>query len=195
MNILTKIKPQVIVFDCDGPLNTFDEEFLEITRPITTQEELLALGDWDIFKLLSRDELNYGFKILAEAGFWGNLKPKQSAQTMIEELRREGHTILFCTAPWEGCKDWDNVRRDWLKKHFNAKGREDVVITSAKEFVWGDVFVDDKPANIIKWNARWMSKGSKSFLYETLSNKHDKTAVELWPRVRVIDGKWEVVTK
>jgi len=187
--------PQVILLDCDGPLNMFDEHFLKIARPHTTQQELLNLGDWDYFKLLSRDETAEAFRALSKSEFWETIPPRPSAIATVNELRDRGHTIVFCTAPWEGCKTWEHIRRNWLKKHFNAKGKEDIIITAAKEFVYGDIFIDDKPENVLKWNKRWISKGCKSFLFETLSNKNDATAVDLYPRISVIDGKWEAIVK
>jgi len=188
-------EPRTIIFDCDGPLNMFDEHFLKIARPHTTQQELLDLGDWDYFKLLSREETAEAFRVLATDEYWETIPPRPSAIATVGELRNKGHNIIFCTAPWEGCKKWDHIRRKWLKKHFDAKGKEDIIITAAKEYVCGDFFIDDKPENVLKWNKRWLSKGFKSFLFETLSNKNDRSAKDLWPRIRVIDGKWEIVSK
>lgn len=166
---------RVIQLDCDGPCAAFDRACLDIVRPGTTEQELIDNGDWDIFLLLDEKQLNHAFEVLKEPEFWRNLPVKKAAQRMVEHFRREGDRVIFCTSPWDDCQSWRAARRDWLKEHFEIEGRKDLIVTSAKDTCWGNIFIDDKPANVEAWQEHWNKLGlgniSKAWLFDTPSNK------------------------
>lgn len=186
-------KSKIILLDVDSVLNSFDKEILDLVRPETTIKEMEDLKDWDIFKLLNEKQLLEMHKILEDSDFWQNLKPKKISQDMVEAMRSDGEKVIFCTSPWAYCRSWSWVRRWWLERHFKAKGREDIIITGAKDLIFGDVFIDDKPDNVINWRKRWAKKGGKGLLFETNTNKYDPKAKDLWPRIRESEKEWNFV--
>lgn len=182
---------KIILLDCDGPLTAFDEQILALVRPGTTKEELEALKDWDVFLLLDEKQLKECHKILKDPKFWKHQIPRELSQKMVESARKEGNEIVFVTSPWEGCREWDITRREWLKKHFDAKGRDDVIITAKKDLVYGNAFIDDKPSNVLDWKKRWGPKGGYGLLYETHTNKF----TDIYPRVvaDIEKGDWRFI--
>ncbi|KKQ97252.1 MAG: hypothetical protein UT24_C0050G0007 [Candidatus Woesebacteria bacterium GW2011_GWB1_39_12] len=184
----------IIILDVDEVLNSFGQQLADVIRPGITSAEIESLKNWDIFLLFNEEEMKQVHKLLSEVDFWANLLPRETSQKTVDQLRSEGHEIIFCTAPWPYCFGWETTRRDWLKKHYNADGREDLIITSRKDLVYGDMFVDDKPESVTKWQNRWCTYDTfncHGFLYETPSNSFS----DVWPRVRVINEQWELVKK
>lgn len=72
------------------------------------------------------------------------------AEDGVEAIREAGHEIYWVTTPWSPCKEWGQVRRDWLKRHFQVDPK-DVVITGSKFLIDGDVFIDDRIDNVLQW--------------------------------------------
>jgi len=184
-------KNKIIVLDVDGPLTAFDEQILELVRPGTTFQELEDLRDWDVFKILNEEQLIETHNILEDVQFWYNLKPRDLSQKIVNVMREDDNEVIFCTAPWTGCKEWDLARREWLIKHFGAKGREDIIITARKDVIYGDLFIDDKPSNVLEWKRRWTPHKCYGLLYETHTNKFEN----IWPRVRAKENDWEFIKK
>ena len=182
---------KIILLDCDGPLTAFDEEILSLVRPHTTKDELESLKNWDFFVIFNELELKKSETILNDPIFWRNQKPRDLSQKMVSDIRNEGHKIIFCTSPWESCREWEFTRRHWLKEHFGANGKNDVVITAKKELIFGHVFIDDKPDHIYSWKKQWDWTGGYSLLYETPSNKF----TDCYPRIRVENGEWNFIKK
>jgi len=186
---------KIIIFDVDGPLYPTDEETLKIIKSSLTVEQMEAHAKWDFFSILTPEEKKSLEELWEDPLFWLNLSPRLASQKSIEEARKEGHTILFATSPRESCKGWDWARSTSLKKHYGAKGREDIIITAAKEYIYGHVFIDDKPANIKVWNKRWESTNNFGLMFETNFNKYDPDAADLWPRVEIKDGNWDFIKR
>ncbi len=192
---LKKGNHSIIVFDVDGPLTAFDEEVFKIIKPEITQKDILNNCQWDCFSLLNKEETIKTYKLLEDPLFWLNLPPKELSQEKIELVRKLGYRVLFCTSPWSNCKEWCFTRTNWLKKHFGASGRDDIIITGAKKYIYGDIFVDDKPSNTQEWSTMWrLDKRLKceAFLYETLANKNDPIAIGL-NRIVSNNKNWNIL--
>lgn len=186
---MSKLEPDVTLLDVDGPCALFDLTILHAVNPKITIQDMRELNDWDVFKLFTKEEMKQCEKLLEDPQFWMNLPVNQPALRAVERIRQLGGRVVFLTSPWDGCKEWDHTRRSWLKKNFGAKGREDVIITSAKDLVYGELFIDDKLANIEAWHRRWGQDGRKGVLFETNTNFMS----EWYPRIVVKDDKWKIL--
>lgn len=62
-------------------------------------------------------------------------------------LRNAGHEIIVVTSAYESCRSWESVRREWLLRNFGIPCH-DVIVTSRKDLVHGDLLIDDKPAHV-----------------------------------------------
>ncbi len=185
------LETNVLLLDCDGPCACFDLTICKAVNPNLTIDDLRKLNDWDCFKLFNEEEMKTCLKILEDPQFWADLPVNEPAQKAVEAFRKTDIKVVFLTAPWTGCKEWDSVRRNWLKKHFEVDGRKDVIITSGKELVIGDVFIDDKLENIQNWDKQWGRFGKTSLLFETNTNFMS----DWYPRIQVVNDKWAISMK
>lgn len=182
---------QITLLDVDGPCALFDLTTIKAVNPNITEQNMRELDDWDIFKLFNPEELKRCYKLLEDPQFWMSLPANEPAQRAVSKIREIGGKVVFVTSPWDGCKEWDYTRRLWLKKHFDAKGREDVIITSAKDLVYGELFIDDKLTTVQAWSARWKKNGKQAVLFETNTNFKS----DWFPRIIVQDNKWKISEK
>ena len=181
-------KEEIILLDCDGPCADFDSAIIKAVNANITEQTLNEFGEWDIFKLFSEMEMIEVRKILKDSSFWANLVPNEHALKAVEKMRSLGAKVVFLTAPYSDCLEWEHTRRNWIKKHFGAKDSE-VIVTSAKEYVYGDIFIEDRLAFLTPWLIRWGSKKKKAIMFETPTNRNSNW----YPRVVVKDGNWKIL--
>ncbi len=84
-----------------------------------------------------------------QEGFVWGMKPLPGAREAVKNLR-EIATVVCVTSPWRGAKLWTHERTEWLIHHFGFQ-EEDIIPTSGKHHVGGDVLVDDRVSNVVKW--------------------------------------------
>lgn len=192
---------EIILFDVDGVCAQFDQGIIKIIKPDWSIQEMeqrvKTLGDWDIFKLFSEEEMKQVHTVLKDPIFWEKLDPLPAAQWGYDKLKSQGFDIVFLTSSWDGCKEWCGTRKQWLKKHFDASP-ENVVISRRKDLHFGHMFIDDNPAHIRKWTERWKpffgeeDRTPRSILCETWSNQGDSW----FPRIITTEeNKWKIVIK
>ncbi len=105
------------------------------------------IKDWDMQKAypeLSKEQI---YAPLLEESLWESVEPLPGAAHYIKKLMDEGHDIVIVTA-----SHYDSIRmkmRNVLLRHFPFVPYENVIITSRKQMVMGDVLVDDYPGNLI----------------------------------------------
>ena len=171
MTNIVKNKKRYLV-DVDDVLSDFLSSLLKESGSKLTREDI---DDWDCFSLMEPEARDLALnKILSDSEFWRNLPLIPHAQTVIEDLRRRG-TVLFVTAPWADrtvgwkCDGWGYARAHWLREHFNTS-YEDIIIAYSKQYVKGDVFIDNRYKNVINWD-RENTLGA-SYLMREPSNRH-----------------------
>lgn len=163
------------LIDVDGVCAEFSDHLLTLCGSNVRKE---AIRKWDIFWYLTDDQANLAHEILEDPIFWATQVPIAGAQAGIEELRRHGE-VVFVTAPWWSCKEWEHVRRIWLQRHF-AAGRREIISSPRKDIVAGRGFLDDKPDHVRGWDA--FHEDSHAVLFDSHSNVDEK-----WPH----RFKWE----
>lgn len=136
-------------------------------------DEILAAVEWAAY------ESDY---------FYATLPVIPGTQEAVARARRLGHQVFFVTSPISTMPTWAFTRTEWLKKHFEAKD-EEIVITKSKHVVYGDVLVDDKPKNVLKWVESWRDTSSRGFLLKKPYNK-DGWDCDLY---RKIDSLSEII--
>jgi 5'(3')-deoxyribonucleotidase len=103
---------------------------------------------WDVLDELTKEQKKEALLAMSTEEFWRGLPVMDGAKKGVRHLRNFGHQIVWVTSPWESCSGWERARRAWIREHF---GDDDIVITSSKGHVQGDVFIDDKPKNVREW--------------------------------------------
>ena len=148
--------------DVDGVLAMFAEAVVEAVniRLRDRGERLRSVEEitsWDISKCLDIPS-EWVYQEAGLCGFCDNLKVYPGAKEGIEKLRETGH-VYFVTSPIWSSRYWMYERVQWLVRNFDARA-SDVIQTSQKQLVRGDVLLDDKYETVVKWaEARGARRG------------------------------------
>ena len=171
-----------ILVDVDGVVAEFIIDLFKIVKP---KVRLSTIKEWDAFTYLTDDEYDTVKKVLRDPSFCRNISVREKSQDAIEYLKQQGHEIVWVTAPYEDCKQWEHERRSWIHRHF-GKTHTDIVFCEAKYVVQGDVFIDDKPSNILKWHQH--NPKDHAYLYDCGYNQNVQWNLRLtWDDIRNID--------
>lgn len=100
-----------------------------------------SINSWDMtvhFPMLTRDQI---FSILREEDFWRRVKPIDGASEYLQKLIADGHTVLIVTSSHQ-----DTVAPKMnlvLYKYFSFFTYKNVIIANQKDYIDGDILVDD----------------------------------------------------
>lgn len=101
---------------------------------------------------LTADEINQVTSLWAQPGWCYKLPMMPGVREAVTELRRLADVVTV-TAPFKS-PTWVFERDAWLRDRLGYQGDNvDVIHTAAKWRVSGDVFVDDRPAAVLRWQA------------------------------------------
>lgn len=149
----------IILIDCDDVLADFTTMFQELVLNQFGIKARASDGEtWDIFEYPEvkdlKDEI---WKYLLETpGLIRGISKFSYANELIGRLRELGE-VICCTATVNGLY-WTGERINWLVEEMSFD-RKDIIFAHKKDLVWGDVLIDDKPANVQRWADRWYKKG------------------------------------
>ena len=135
-----------ILVDVDNVLENLDTIWVqELNKKYNTKVSPEDITDWKIekfFPTLSRSQV---FSPLHKEKTWQRLKPIPGSQDMLKRLKNEGHKIILVTAAHPQTVLF---KFNFLDKYFPFIPFKDVVVTSQKQMVRGDVLIDDAPHNL-----------------------------------------------
>ena len=137
---------KIILCDVDDVLEDLTTSWVHaINKKYGTSvnpEEIVRWNIADFFQDLSRNQV---FSPLHTADFWDKLVPIEGSQYYLEKLIEDGHKVLLLTAAHP---DTVRYKMKFLSKYFPFISFSDVIITSHKQLVKGDVLIDDAPHNL-----------------------------------------------
>lgn len=162
----------IVLFDCDGVLSNFvGHLFAELkARGLPVPEHLTK---YEVFDALEERSADVARQLCNDPHFWGSMPRHDEAVPAVEAVRKEGHEVVCVTAPWSSCTEWEFCRRAWLVRNYGFKPFQ-VVPTSFKSIIFGDVLIEDKHATIVDWKKRWAS--SSAFLMDRPWNKNEEAS-------------------
>lgn len=135
-----------ILVDMDDVLDELLKHWVSaLNKKCNTDVGREDITGWDIhpyFPTLSQAEL---YAPLKEESFWANMTPVDGATQYIEQLQKDGHCVLVVTATHYGTV---KPKIKWLLNTFHSLVWEDIIITSHKQLIKGDVLVDDGIHNL-----------------------------------------------
>ena len=104
------------------------------------------ITSWDVsaaYPGLTREQV---YAIPAEPGFWGRVEPIPGAAESMRRLMDAGHDVFIVTAtPPEQVQE---KMHDLLFKYFPFLSWDQVIVTSKKQMIRGDVLIDDGVHNL-----------------------------------------------
>lgn len=132
----------------DGPLADFTQHVFDHVGPPDH-----PLCGWDILDGLSPRQRRCAQYLLSNPKWWRDLPVVEGAEEGVQAFQNAGHRLFFVTSPYESCPDWHSARVEWLSRNFGIHS-DQVVATRSKQWVYGDVFIDDKPGMVKAWSRR-----------------------------------------
>ena len=145
-----------VLLDVDGVLADFVATYLEALALVTNRRRYAAeITTWSFKDALGLSKEVEG-KVnaqLAKEGVASAMPVYSGAVKGVKSLTGVAE-VYFVTSPFNS-PTWTYDREKWLLKHFGEEMSRRVVHTSQKHLVKGDVFVDDKTANVRRWAKEW----------------------------------------
>lgn len=152
-------KPRVLL-DCDGVVADFLGYYLRILNSVTGNH--YTSSDVQQFQIeealeLSEDVSDVVFRAISLPGVAQKFEVLPGALEAVARLR-EIAQVVFVTSAGDtalSSPTWCYDRMVWCRANF---GNVPVVLAHEKEFVAGDVLVDDKPKNVKAWKEEYPDK-------------------------------------
>lgn len=138
-----------ILVDMDGTvcdfvkvvLNKYNERY----NDNLTHEDITAYGMHEVVKEECGRNI---YKIYHEKGTFVNCPLLPGAKESIEGFLNAGHQVIFVTKPVDFSLHCLPEKQIWVDKHFPRIGRDNIVFTSSKHLVRGDILIDDHGYNL-----------------------------------------------
>jgi len=135
-----------ILLDVDGVLADFIGAVCAETRIPREQ-----ITNYNIDSCMPKQESMIVRDAMLSKEFWTSLDPMPEATEATRKLCEDGHDIVVLTRPYPGCYGWVDARLWWLDQNMPWIRPENVIPTSRKELVRGDVHVNDCAAELERW--------------------------------------------
>ena len=110
------------------------------------QVALEEITDWNVsapYPGLTREQI-YG--VTYEPGFWKSIEPMPGAAEALKHFIEEGHSVYVVTAT--ECEHVKAKMEGVLFRYFPFLSWDQVIITSRKQMIRGDVLIDDGIHNL-----------------------------------------------
>jgi len=175
-----------ILLDCDEVLNNLLEHWVNtLNKRHNTSAKAEDISIWDlrcVYPNLSNDEV---LRPLWEDNFWRTLTPRPLSIEYAKRLIDDGHEVSVVTAQLAAYQTIP-AKIDWLLKHYPFFKWDDVIITSKKQKVSGDVLIDDGIHNL---------EGGKYFkiLFDCPNNRSYNAKQNGMTRVYSLKEAYEVI--
>ena len=104
------------------------------------------ITDWDItkfFPMLTKEQI---FSVTKRDGFWESVQPTYHGQYFIKQMLTMGHTVRIVTA---SCCETLPCKMKRFLRLYRGLSWQDVIVTSYKQCIKGDVLVDDAFHNLV----------------------------------------------
>lgn len=139
-----------ILCDVDEVLAGFLVASFNILHRVTgTRYQATDLHDWDIFETVPRQYEEQFMEAWRVPGMCLSIPVIPGSLEGVKGLQERGD-LYIVTSPFTSVPTWTHERDKWLERHFGIHPRQ-IVHTSAKYLVTGDVLIDDKPSNLQAW--------------------------------------------
>lgn len=138
----------IILIDADGVLEDLTQKWVAyLNERYGTSVKYDNVTDWDMtksFPTLTREQI---YEIECEEKLWDRVEPYVGAVEYVKKLIDEGHTVYIVTvSPYQAIR---HKTEKVLLKYFPYLSWNNVIITSNKQMIKGDVLIDDGVHNLI----------------------------------------------
>lgn len=127
--------------------------------------------------------------VLGTKGFTYEMSPLPGAIWGVKEIQNQGHEVVFLTSHWSESESWCFDRYQWLREYYQIEIK-DIVFAYRKELVKGDVFIDDRDRNCIRFTEE--QPEAHVLLLDQPWNKHVDT--DKYPMMERFDWRRNLTT-
>jgi 5'(3')-deoxyribonucleotidase len=172
-----------LLLDVDGPLTASFAEFTcrELRLRGVERAQPGDITDWDIFACFGVKGTEVEKRVYAAMGAPGyceEFEPRAGALAFCR-WARERLAVYAVTAALGSSPTWAHDRERWLKDQLEFDGKR-VIFAADKSPVAGDMFVDDKPSNLVDWQAAnpgklavlWRATYNRDFAWPHVANNY-----------------------
>lgn len=137
---------KTILVDMDSIIADFYFKILELYEAETGDlPPADALATWDAKMPNGKDSFAY----FSQPGFFKTLAPIPGARAFISKAKALGHDVLIVTSAT--LTNAPGEKFEWLSQYLPRFDRKQVIVSSRKDRVMGDVLIDDHAANTGPW--------------------------------------------
>ena len=146
------MKKQRFLIDCDGVLADFCVACFDLIERHTGDRHTMAeVHHWDVFEALGKGHLKHLLtEEIVKGGWCLGFPVCPGALAGVKALQEIGDVVIVTAPMSTPC--WAYERTVWLEQHFGIQ-KDEIIHTSGKKYVSGDVFIDDSDDNCSKWHA------------------------------------------
>lgn len=145
----------VILLDIDGVVASFTDLALRCVKLVSGRTHVEDdLVEYDTCAALGIEaQRDWYDELIRSEGACRSMPPYPGAVDGVRALASWGHIIIPCTTPYKKSKFWHHERLEWIEAHLGAEIAARTVFTSEKFRSRGDYLIDDKPSNLVDWQA------------------------------------------
>jgi 5'(3')-deoxyribonucleotidase len=139
-----------IMIDCDDVLNNLSEDWVKYLNKQhgldVNPQGISHKNIFEAFPMLSRDEVK---SPMQDGIFSGTYTVKPGSYECLKEMVDDGHEVSIVTAH---INKTTGMKIVWIKTNFPFLSRDNIIITSKKHKIMGDVLIDDSIYNLLEGN-------------------------------------------
>lgn len=140
-------KSLTILVDVDNVLEDLHTPWVAaVNKKYGTDVKPEDITSWNIEKFFDGLSRNQVFSPLHTAELWESLEPLEGSQKYLKMLIKDGHKVFLLTSAHP---DTIPLKFKFLQKYFSFIPFRDVIISSHKQMVIGNVLIDDAPHNLV----------------------------------------------
>ncbi len=142
------MRPLTILVDMDDTIEYLLKAWVAwLNHECGTKVNWQEISEWDMtknFPMLTPQQI---YEPLEIPEFWDHVKPIPYATEMIHQLIYEGHDIFIVTST--NYKTLSPKMEKVLFRYFPYLSFDNVIVTSCKRLIKGDILIDDGPHNLL----------------------------------------------
>ena len=136
-----------ILVDMDDTIELLLQEWIgSVNRKYGRSASCDDVTDWNLAAIYPGLTWEQVYSVPLEPGFWGRVEPIPGAAEGLKKLMEKGHDVMIVTATYY--ESVPEKMRDLLFKYFPFLSWDQVIITSRKQLIRGDVLIDDGIHNL-----------------------------------------------
>ena len=142
------MKMLTLLIDADDTIENLCEEWVKyLNEKHGTSVSLTDIKEWDMAKAFPTIPRNEVYEPLFNEDLWKRVTPLPGAVENIKKIIEDGHKVVIVTSshPYTVALKWIYV----FERYFPFISIHDVIFSSQKQLIKGDVMIDDAPHNLV----------------------------------------------